>query len=114
MSLDMYIYNLLSCVNTYKYSGIHSDYSEYALGAIIERVSDSYDLYLTTFLVCHLLMGKMAAERKYIFAFLFLCIWFHLCIWIISYTHLYLYAGILTLIFIYFYFPLYRLVEIAD
>jgi hypothetical protein len=33
------------------------DYSEYALGAIIERVSDSFDLYVSTFLLCHLFLG---------------------------------------------------------
>jgi len=29
------------------------DFSEYILGAMIERVSDSYDLYMTVFFLCH-------------------------------------------------------------
>jgi hypothetical protein len=33
------------------------DYSEYAVGAIIERESDSFDLYVSTFLLCHLFLG---------------------------------------------------------
>lgn len=32
------------------------DFSEYAIGAMIERVSDSYDLYATTFFLCHSLL----------------------------------------------------------
>ena len=32
------------------------DYSDYALGAMIERVSDSYDLYTTVFFLCHALL----------------------------------------------------------
>ena len=32
------------------------DFSEYILGGMIERVSDSFDLYLTTFFLCHGLM----------------------------------------------------------
>lgn len=32
------------------------DYSEYAIAALIERESDSYDLYLTTFFLCHPLL----------------------------------------------------------
>ena len=31
------------------------DYSDYAMGAMIERVSDSYDLYTTVFFLCHTL-----------------------------------------------------------
>jgi hypothetical protein len=32
------------------------DYSEFLLGAMIERVSDSWDLYLTSFFLCHWLL----------------------------------------------------------
>lgn len=32
------------------------DYSDYAMGAMIERVSDSYDLYTTVFFLCHTLL----------------------------------------------------------
>lgn len=32
------------------------DYTDYALGAIIERVSDSFDLYATIFFLCHTLL----------------------------------------------------------
>lgn len=32
------------------------DYSDYALGAMIERVSDSYDLFATVFFLCHTLL----------------------------------------------------------
>ena len=32
------------------------DFTEFALSALIERVSDSFDLYLTTFFICHVLL----------------------------------------------------------
>ena len=32
------------------------DYSDFILSSMIERVSDSYELYLTTFFMCHLLV----------------------------------------------------------
>lgn len=32
------------------------DYSDYAIGAMIERVSDSFDLYATVFFLCHSLL----------------------------------------------------------
>ena len=40
-----------------------SDFSEFLLGAMIERVSDSWDLYLTSFFLCHwLLEPKLGAS----------------------------------------------------
>ena len=39
-------------------------YREYALGAIIERVSDSFDLYATVFLLCHQLKLPPDKRRK--------------------------------------------------
>lgn len=36
------------------------DYSEYLLGAMIERVSNSYELYVTMFFVCHKLLEVTA------------------------------------------------------
>ena len=39
-------------------------HEEYALGAIIERVSDSFDLYSTVFLLCHQLKLPSDKRRK--------------------------------------------------
>ena len=38
------------------------DFKEYALGAMIERVSDSYDLYATVFFLCHTLLEPQNSE----------------------------------------------------
>ncbi len=41
------------------------DYSDFILSSMIERVSDSYELYLTTFFMCHLLVEpKIGASAQ--------------------------------------------------
>ena len=38
------------------------DFTEYAIGGMIERVSDSYDLYATVFFLCHTLLEPQDSE----------------------------------------------------